>query len=350
MSLSRLYRLLGLVAAVAFLTAPMPSYAQTGGVTGVVTLRDGSLCVGCQILIERQEIHGVYKTKTDKHGKYTYIGLPLGNYKITLEDPNGHPLFSLGNRHLGMGEPAEVNFNLPAEVQKQEATPEYKQQEAEQEKEQKQMAGLKQLFDQGNALLAENKFDEAAAKFKEAEPLAKGKNLVAVDGQLADAYAKSKKYDEAATMYQKVLELSPDNAGVHNNLGSLYAQMGKTDLAKAEFEKAAQLDPNGAARYYFNLGAILYNTGKMDDGAGAFKKATELDPKYADAYFWLGQCLLGKATTGEGGKVVAVPGTSDAFETYLKLDPNGPNAATAKALLQTLGGNVETQYVKKKRK
>jgi tetratricopeptide (TPR) repeat protein len=349
MSLSRLCRSLGLVAALAFLMAPGASYAQTGGLTGKVTLQDGSSCVGCPILIERQDIHGLYKTKTDKQGKYTYIGLPLGIYKITLESPSGETLFFFGNKRVDMGEPTAVDFNLPKEIKRSQQNPEYQKQAEEQEKEQKRFAGLKQLYTEGNALFAANKFDEAAAKFKEAEPFAKGKNLLAIEERLAEAYAQGQKYDEAVATYQKVLEMNPDGAGIHNNLGSVYAHMGKIDLAKAEFQKAAELDPKGAGRYYFNLGVVLYNGGKMDEASGAFKKATELDASYADAYFYLGQSLLGKATTDAAGNVVTLPGTREAYETYLKLQPNGPNAAAAQGVLQTLQGAVQTKYVKKKK-
>jgi tetratricopeptide (TPR) repeat protein len=349
MVLSSSYRRLGLVAALVFLMAPVASYAQTGGLTGTVTLQDGSRCAGCKIIIERQDVHGEYPTKTDKHGKYIYIGLPLGVYKVTLEDPNGQVIFYYGNKRVDMGDPTVVDFNMPNEVKRQEETPEYQKQKAAEEKAQKQFAGLKELFTEGNALMAENKYDEAVAKFKEAEPLAKGKNLMAIDERLADAYAEGKKYDDAVATYQKVLQMNPDEAGIHNNLGSVYANMGKIDLAKAEFQKAADLDPKGAARYDFNLGVVLYNTGKMDDAAAAFKKATDLDATYAEAFFYLGQSLLGKATTDAAGKVVPAPGTVEAYQTYLKLQPNGPNADAAKTVLQTLEGAVQTQFVKKKK-
>jgi len=58
---------------------------------------------------------------------------------------------------------------------------------------------------------------------------------------------------------------------------------------------------------------------------------------------------MGKVTMTPDGKVVAPPGTVEAFETYLKLQPNGPNAPTAQAILQTLKGGVETQFKKKKK-
>jgi hypothetical protein len=41
----------------------------------------------------------------------------------------------------------------------------------------------------------------------------------------------------------------------------------------------------------------------------AFKKAIEVDPNYADAYYQYGVSLMGKATLGEGGKMVPVAGT-----------------------------------------
>jgi cytochrome c-type biogenesis protein CcmH/NrfG len=90
--------------------------------------------------------------------------------------------------------------------------------------------------------------------------------------------------------------------------------------------------------------------GKMDDAANAFKKATEIDAKYADAFFWLGQALMGKATMTPDGKVVAVPGTIEALENYLKLEPNGKNAETAQALLQTVQGQIQTVYKSEKKK
>lgn len=353
MDLWKRFRWLGLAAMLA-VCAAVPARGQTAGITGKVTLQDGTACAGCQLVIERQEIKGVYKCKTNKKGGYTYIGLPIGTYKITLQSPTGQTLFFFNNKRLGLGDPTEVDFDLPKEMasvkKEQEANPEYQQKIQAQEKEQKQVAGLKSLYDQGNALYDQKKYPEAVEKFEQSLPLAQGKNRLAVLQRLADSYAKAKERDKAIATYQQAIEADPTAAGLHNNLGNVYADSGDTEKAKAEFQKAAELDPPGAAQYYFNLGAIMYNTGKMDDSVAAFKKATELDPKMANAYFWLGQALLGKATTGEGGKVVAAPGTKEAFEAYLKLDPNGPNVATAQALLQTLGGSVETQFSKKKKR
>jgi tetratricopeptide (TPR) repeat protein len=353
MDWSRMIRRIGVVVALAVVAGVVPAFSQTAGITGKVTLQDGSPCVKCEILIERQEVKGTYKVKTDKHGKYIYIGLPLGTYKVTLFSPQGQQLFYFNNKHLGMGDPTEVDFDMPKEVasakERVMANPEMRQKLEQEDKEQKEFAGLRQLYNEGTELMNDKKYPEAADKFEQALPLAKGKNRLAVLEQIADAYGKANMKDKAIAAYQQAIAAEPTKAGLYNNLGNVYAESGDLDKAKEQFQKAAEIDPASASQYYFNMGAVLYNTGKMDDSAKAFQKAIDIDPKYANAYFWLGQALLGKATTGEGGKVQAAPGTKEAFDTYLKLDPNGPNAATAKALLQTIEGSIETQFSKKKK-
>src|SRR5581483_6492233 len=228
--------------------------------------------------------------------------------------------------------------------------PEMVKQIEQQEKEQKQYTGLKQLFDQGQALYNEKKYAEAAAMFEQALPLAKDKNVPIVLSRLADTYHKARQLDKAQEYYVKAIEAKPDDASLHNNLGNVYADMGKTTEAVAEFQKAAQIDPPGASRYYFNLGAIMYNQGKMDEAASAFKKATELDPKFADAYFLLGQSLMGKMTMDASGKVITVPGTAEALKEYLTLEPTGEYAAQAQGMLQTIEGKVETEFKAQKKK
>jgi len=335
--------------------ALVPSaFAQTGGLTGKCTLQDGTPCVKCLVLIERQDIKGTYKVNTNKKGEYVYVGLPIGNYKITLLDPNGKALYNFNGFHIGLGDPTERNFELKKliseDLQKQQLNPEVQKQMQEQEKEQKQFTGLKQIFDQGQALYGEKKYAEAAAMFEQAVPLAKDKNQIAVMLRLADSYDKARQFDKAMENYQKVAALTPNDANVHNAMGSVYAETGKIPEAQAEFQKSAELDPANAARAYYNLGAIMTNSGKLDEAAAAFKKATEVDPKYADAYFLEAQALMGKATMGADGKVVPAPGTVEALQAYLQLDPNGKYAASAQSMLQSITGSVQTEYKADKKK
>jgi len=347
-------RRLGLGIAAVLVVTAVPMLAQTGGITGKATLQDGTPCVKCIVVIERQEIKGSYTVKTDKKGGYTYIGLPLGNYKITLEDPSGKTLYYFNGKHVGIGDPTPVDFDLKKEIaaaqKEQMANPEVAKQLEAQAKEQKQMTGLKQFFDAAQASLAAKNYPDAVTNFEQALPLATGKNQEVVLQALADAYHKAGQNDKSVETYQKVIAANPTNPDYHNNLGSVYADMRKIPEAQAEFQKAAELNPTGAARYYFNLGVIMVNSNNMDAAAEALKKCTDLDPKNADAFYWYGMALLGKMQYKADGTLQPVPGTVEAFQTYLQLAPNGPYATQAQASVATLQGKVETEYKKPKKK
>ena len=87
---------------------------------------------------------------------------------------------------------------------------------------------------------------------------------------------------------------------------------------------------------------------KVDDAIAAFDKVIAADPNKADAYYWKGVNLIGKATL-QGDKMVAPPGTAEAFQKYLELQPTGANADAAKQMLASIGASVETTYGTKKK-
>jgi hypothetical protein len=47
--------------------------------------------------------------------------------------------------------------------------------------------------------------------------------------------------------------------------------------------------------------------------------------------------------------MVAPPGTADAFQKYLELQPTGPYADVAKQMLASIGSSVETGFGTKKK-
>jgi len=136
-------------------------------------------------------------------------------------------------------------------------------------------------------------------------------------------------------------------AAYYNNLAEAYAKAGKVDDAVKTYAQAAQTDPSNAGQYYFNTGAVLTNAGKVDDAIAAFDKVIAADPNRAEAYYWKGVNLIGKATL-QGDKMVAPPGTAESFQKYLELQPTGTYADPAKQMLATIGASVETGFGKKK--
>ncbi len=175
-----------------------------------------------------------------------------------------------------------------------------------------------------------------------------------------DNAEKQKRLGSAVEAYQKAIDLKKattndkdPNAGTnlaayYNNLAEAYAKSNKVDDAVKTYELAAQADPTHAAQYYFNTGAVLTNAGKVDDALAAFDKVIASDPTRADAYYWKGVNLIGKATL-KGDKMEAPPGTAEAFQKYLELQPSGSYADAAKQMLTQIGGSIQTSYGNKKK-
>lgn len=175
-----------------------------------------------------------------------------------------------------------------------------------------------------------------------------------------DPSEKQKRLDSAVSSYQKAVEIkkgitndkdpnaAKNLAAYYNNLADAYYKDKKIDDAVKTYELAAQVDPSSVAQSYFNIGAVLTNSGRPDEANTAFDKAIAADPTRAEAYYQKGLNLLGKATL-QGDKTVAPPGTAEAFQKYLELSPTGPNADSAKALLASIGSTVETSFGTKKK-
>lgn len=358
MQFQKLGRLTGLAVALALILGSAPAWADTQGIQGKCKGENGEILVDHIVLIERQDMKGIYKAKTNKKGEYIYIGLPIGEYKVTLQNPSGQTLYFFKTR-VAFQETATIDFDMAkekkaqAEEQKKkiEENPELKRQMEEQAKEAKNYTSLKQLFEESVKLTDQKMYAEAIPLLEQALPMAKGNNIPIILARLGEAYYKTKAYDKSLDAYQKAMVANPTEAAYHNNVGNVYADMGKSAEAADEFKKAAEMDPSHAASYYFNYGAIMYNQGKMDEAVGAFQKSVGADPNYAEGQFMLGRALMGKLDMDpKTGKVIPAPGTVEALQAYLKLEPQGKHAAEAQSMLDTVQGSVETTFKKQQQK
>ena len=59
----RINKLLGLALAVGLLAGCVPLFGQTGGLTGKATLDEGTPCVKCPVIIERQEEPPIFRAQ-----------------------------------------------------------------------------------------------------------------------------------------------------------------------------------------------------------------------------------------------------------------------------------------------
>ena len=349
------------------------AFAQVSSIEGDVKGEDGAPLKGALVKIERKDIKGNYKVKSDKKGHYIYNGLPLGTYKISVII-DGQTRDSVDNVRTTLGDSTVINFDLKANKQKQQSLAQAaetgtltKEQTREMSAEQKAQLekaakereqslaknkALNDAFNQGMQALAAKQYDAAIESFTKAGAMDPKQNVVWA--QLAESYTQAALLkagpDRDALMakgleaYTKALEIKPDDAAYHNNYALALAKAKKFPESQAELAKAAQLDPPNAGRYFFNLGAVLVNIGQNDAACEAFKKAIDTDANYADAQYQYGMCLLGKAQITPDGKVTPAPGTKEALEKYLQLKPTGPFADSAKGALASLDASISTKY------
>jgi tetratricopeptide (TPR) repeat protein len=371
----------GLILVMLGLCAPAV-FAQgaSGTVKGVCKDVQGNPIVDGVVVYANQDNGQKYTLKTNKKGEFFSLGVGPGTYTVTLyknadDAKAGKELYHFGKVQITLDENT-LDFDLKKQQAEQAKgqglTPEQiKAQQEAQEKQKKEVNTVKSL----NEKLAAAKvasdggdFDTAIADLNAANEIDASRDLIWF--KLGDAYRmsatkqtdpeeKKKRLNSAVDSYQKAVQLkqaatnekdpnaTKTLAAYYNNLAEAYAKDGKIEDAAKTYQQAAQADPAGAAQYYYNMGAVLTNAGKGDEAIAAFDKCIAADPNKAEAYYQKGVNLIGKATL-QGDKTIAPPGTAEAFQKYLELQPTGQYADVAKQMLATIGASIETKYGKQK--
>jgi tetratricopeptide (TPR) repeat protein len=375
---------------VAFLF-PAIAAAQNASVHGVVSDKDGKPWSGVSVQI-KSENGQTFRLKTDKNGKYSQIGLSPGVYTFVLNEPTTG-LKDFTEQHQIQGEQEnEVNFDFKAIIAQNTAA--HPEEEQKQKKAQDTFKIMKGHVDDGVAQFAtintlqaqihtapadqkaalEEKVKQAAqaaaADFEQAEPLVgekDTKNHAVILANLGQAYSLQGQYDQAIGAYQKAVALNPE-APTYMNLSlaqvNLAAQTTDPTAATAHVtdasascDKASALDPTSATKCWKNIAIVLSNKGDFKDAVTPLQKVTQLDPKDAQAWYLLGSAYTGLIESKqEGDKMTFVipPGTADAYQKCIDLDPNGPYAAQAKQNLDALaamgGGQSMSEGTPSKKK
>ena len=89
---------------------------------------------------------------------------------------------------------------------------------------------------------------------------------------------------EAIAAYEKVLELDPEHAAAHINLGTLHYNRQDYALSEKHYRAAIAIDPRYALAY-FDLGNVLDETGRVAEAVRAYNAALQLAPTYGDAHY-----------------------------------------------------------------
>jgi tetratricopeptide (TPR) repeat protein len=174
-------------------------------------------------------------------------------------------------------------------------------------------------------------FDFAADDKIVTSPLPAGPELVITN--VAELFAKGvtleedpARQDEALLVYQKVLDMDPNHAAAHINLGTLYYNRQDYAQAESHYRSAIAIDPRYALAY-FDLGNVLDETGRVEEAIATYKSAIQLAPTYADAHYNL---ALAYEKMREPRKAL------QHWRTYVRLDTVGPWSVHARHQIQRI--------------
>lgn len=336
----------------------------TGGARGIVS-RNSEPLADMRVIFTNPNNGKQYKTKTAANGEYYSSGMAIQTYKVEVLSANGEvlytrPSFTLSTTgieplNIDLGNPGASGGVAGAIAERPKMTKEEEKAEA---------ARLKAYNDKLpalNALLAQAQAAMEAQKWPEAEKALK--QLLAANPEttrwefykaLGDVQGRNNEWQDAIKTYDAGIQAaqaivsgkspkdpgnpSPDparaKAGISQMLmaeGNAYVKLDKPELSAPLFQQATQDSPNPGLAYY-NLCAVQFNAGKWDDAIAACDKAIAADATRAEAWFLKGTALYKISQPGKA----AGPGTVEALNKYLQLDPNGSHAAEAKTILQTV--------------
>jgi tetratricopeptide (TPR) repeat protein len=350
----------------AALTAPLALYAQqqTGSIHGHAQDPAGTPLPNVQVQISTDGKTPLYTFNGDANGDYKGDNIKPGTYVVTMfikgpNDANFKPVDRNESVKIDAGANVTLDFDLsrPDYIKKlppeeQKAIADAKAKNAGIQKENAQVKNLNADLATARQDIKDKKYDDAATLMQRDTTAKPDAAVLWVE--LAIAQNGLKKYDDAITSGKKAIETnaaskkpSPEIEGAaYNSLGEAYAGKNQIPDATAAYDSAAKAQPANAGMYFSNEAIILAKSGSNADAVvAAADKAIAADPNKPVPYYLKGQALIAKATVDpKTNRIVAPPGTEEAYQKYLQLDPNGPMAPDAKNILEQIGTKQAKSY------
>jgi tetratricopeptide (TPR) repeat protein len=139
----------------------------------------------------------------------------------------------------------------------------------------------------------------------------------------ASIAGKRQEWDSVIEMGEKSLALDPENIELYGPLMDAYRAKGNKAKV-AEYEKKFAAANPDKPEILYNQAVDLYNKGDAKAAEPILKRIVDAKPDYAAAHFLLGMVSL---------NLNKVPEMKLHLKEYLKLDPKGKEAGTAKEML-----------------
>ncbi len=151
------------------------------------------------------------------------------------------------------------------------------------------------LIDQGWNCIASGNYAEAEKVLEVA--IEKAPQNVRVLKLLGWAYMYGEKFDDALMLYQKVLNIQPNDDMARNNLGYICYKKKIFGEAIEHLSKVIKTGSDVSAILYANyyMGLVYFERNMYRDAIHFFEKALEIGPNLFEAKYYMGLSYYGKA-------------------------------------------------------
>jgi len=293
-----------------------------GRIKGTVVDETGTPLEGVKVVAQHLKYNTLFEGKSDEKGNWAIAGLGTGVFRVTASKEGYDSTY----QEMQVSQFARNNPSIDFVLNKTKAAT-------------SGIPGIEDestlvLFEEGNQLYEQEKYNEAIAKYEEF--LAANPTVYQVTLNIGNCYRMLKQYDKAIESYELILEKVMTQKGTYEgdesaaralaSMGETYMLMGDLNKASEFMRQAIDLFPNDEV-LAFNVGEIFFNQGEADKAIDYYKLATTIKENWAPPYRQLGYAYLNK-----GEYQLAI----DSLKKFLELAPDDPQAPTIENLIPKL--------------
>jgi tetratricopeptide (TPR) repeat protein len=290
-----------------------------GRINGEVVDESGVPVVGAKIVAAFVKGTTTRDGVSDKKGRFAIAGLGTGIWRITASKEGFVDSFvEMDVSQLRANPPITLTMKKLAGAQ--ELQPD--------------KPGI-ELVDRGNALLKEERYDEAIAAFDEFQ--AQHPDLYQIRLNIATAYLRKGDTAAAETEFKSVLDkirevhgdlMKDPTAAVraYSGLGELSLKEGKLEAGQGYFREALKISPEDEVAAY-NVGEIFFSNQQIDEAIEYLELAAKIKKDWPKPYYRLGFVYLNK---GEFDKSL------ENFKKFIELDPENPEVPNVRNMMAAI--------------
>jgi tetratricopeptide (TPR) repeat protein len=288
-------------------------------INGVVSDEDDNPIAGVLIVAQGVNHSVKFQGQSNKKGKFAIFGLGSGLWRITASK-SGYASVYVDMNVKQMSKNPPISFVLEkltgfvAFLADEESS---------------------KLFEKGNLLLKEKKYDEALDAFNEFKE--KYPEIYQVHLNTGTCYLRKKEFDNAEQEFRLVLDRIKETHGDYktDKQSSIkaFAGLGESSLQQKDLEKALEyfdrsleISPEDEVAA-FNVGQLLFTVRKINDAIKYYEMAKNINKDWSKPYMRLGYAYLNKGDFSTAREY---------FEKFVTMDPENPKAPQGKKKIAEL--------------